>query len=246
MAVAALGLFVGVAAGCGGKSKGASGAEGGMAASNRDLMPKVDPALCDTKDKRVDTFDLNQDGKADVWKLYAQMEEDGAKLDVLTCKQVDYDKDGRKDYVAIYNRRGELVAEEFDYTFDGVFDARHHYDKKSGLIYMAERAHSHERAPDTWEKYDLQGRLESIERDRNGDEKPDLWEQYQGGSLIAILYDDDFDGRVDRRESARPIPSPGGAAPTPTSTTAPGEPVDTVEGDAEEMKKAAEPATEAK
>jgi hypothetical protein len=222
--------------GCGGRQDRSTA---DLAASNKDSMPRVDPALCDTRDKRVVTFDLNRDGKPDVWKLYAQVEEGGTRTEVLTCKQVDYDKDGRKDYVAIYNRRGELVAEEFDFTFDGVFDARHHYDRTTGLLYMAERSSSHDRKPDTWEKYDQQGRLLSVERDRNGDGKPDLWEQYQGGQLIAILYDDDFDGRVDRRESARPAPASGSEV---TSTTGPDEPVDTVEDEAEELRRTQSPA----
>jgi len=225
-----------LAAACGGKSKGGGG--GGNAGSNQDLMPKVDPELCDTSGKQVQTFDLNQDGSPDVWKMYAQMEEDGAKLDVLTCKQVDYDHDGQKDYVATFNKQGELVAEQFDFTFDGKFDATEHYDKKNGNIYMVERDLDHNKNADTWEKYDTTGSLESIERDRNGDGKADLWEQYQKGTLVTILYDDDFDRKVDRKESARPLPSP--SATPPTSTTAPGEPVDTVEGDA---KKGAAPAS---
>jgi hypothetical protein len=222
-----------LAAGCSGNSKKGGGVEG-MGDSNQDLMPKVDPELCDTSGKQVQTFDLNQDNQPDVWKLYAQMEEDGAKLDVLTCKQVDYDHDGKKDYVAIYNKQGELVAEEFDFTFDGKFDSREHYDKKSGQIYMVERDLDHNKNPDTWEKYDTSGSLESIERDRNGDGKPDLWEQYQKGVLLAILYDDDFDRKVDRKESARPLPAPSSSTPTPPapgSAPAPGEQVDTVEGD---------------
>jgi hypothetical protein len=126
------------------------------------------------------------------------------------------------------------VAEEFDFTFDGKFDSREHYDKKSGQIYMVERDLDHNKNPDTWEKYDTSGSLESIERDRNGDGKPDLWEQYQKGVLLAILYDDDFDRKVDRKESARPLPAPSSSTPTPPapgSAPAPGEQVDTVEGD---------------
>lgn len=222
------GLALAAAAGC--KGKGSVSAGGGNAGSNQDLMPKIDPELCDTSGKQVQTFDLNQDDKPDVWKLYAQMEEDGAKLDVLTCKQVDYDHDGTKDYVATYNKQGELVAEQFDFTFDGKFDATEHYDKKNGNIYMVERDLDHNKNTDTWEKYDTSGSLESIERDRNGDGKADLWEQYQKGTLVTILYDDDFDRKVDRKESARPLPAPSSATP-PTSTTAPAEPVDTVEGD---------------
>ena len=44
----------------------------------------------------------------------------------------------------------------------------------------------------------LKARYESY--DRNNDGQPDLWEQYKDGVLIAILYDDNFDGKVDRRE----------------------------------------------
>ena len=39
-----------------------------------------------------------------------------------------------------------------------------------------------------------------MRRDSNGDGKPDVWEQYKDGILVAILYDDDFDGTVDRRD----------------------------------------------
>jgi hypothetical protein len=37
--------------------------------------------------------------------------------------------------------------------------------------------------------------------------QPDRWEQYKDDILLAILYDDDYDGKVDRREEipgARP------------------------------------------
>ena len=36
--------------------------------------------------------------------------------------------------------------------------------------------------------------------ERNGDNQPDQWEQYKDTILVAILYDEDFDGKVDRRE----------------------------------------------
>lgn len=208
------------AAGCGGSSKGESTMPGGMGASNQANLPKVDPSLCDTDGKRVETFDLNQDNNPDVWKLYAQVEEDGTNVDVLTCKQVDYDHDGDKDYVATYDRTGALVSESFDFTFDGKFDATRYYDKKTGQVYMVQRDIDHNQKPDTWEKYDTQGQLESIERDRNGDSKPDLWEQYQKGDLLAILYDEDFDGKVDRKQSSRPTPeAPATPAPPSGSST---------------------------
>lgn len=180
--------------------------------SNQALMPKVDPSLCDTSGKRVQTFDLNQDGKPDLWKLYEDVEEGGTKSEVLTCKQVDWDKDGQKDYVAVYNRRGELVAEELDLGHDGKFDAREHYDRKAGKVAVIERDTDHNKKPDLWEKYNTAGQLESIQRDRNADGKPDVWEQYSGDQLVTILYDEDFDSRVDRREDAQ---APQSITPAP-------------------------------
>jgi len=48
-----------------------------------------------------------------------------------------------------------------------------------------------------------------------------MWEQYKDGVLIAILYDDDFDGKVDRREEipgAHPkVEMPTSMDPTATS-----------------------------
>src|SRR5687767_15118298 len=53
---------------------------------------KIDNSLCEADGKRVVKFDLNKDGKDDVWRLYAGT--------VMTCKQDDFDHDGRKDWLA--------------------------------------------------------------------------------------------------------------------------------------------------
>jgi hypothetical protein len=179
--------------GCGGKSKQAGGKVSGI--------PAINPDLCDTKGKRVETYDLNEDGKPDVWKLYARVSENGTDVEVLTCKQIDYDRDGEKDYVATYEKTGELVAESIDLTFDGKFDAREHFDRKSGRLVAVERDSDHDKKPDVWEDYTDKGMLKQIRVDRNGDSKPDLWEQYANGVLVAILYDDDFDNKIDRKEN---------------------------------------------
>ena len=205
---------VAVIVACGGKSKGPNEAgttDGTMGQSSLDV-PKVDPKLCSTKGKTVQTFDLNQDNKPDVWKLFAQVDKDGTRVNVLTCKQVDYDHDGGMDYVATYQESGELIAEEFDFTFDGKFDAREHYDNKAGKVAVIERDTDHNKKPDLWEKYNTAGQLESIQRDRNADGKPDVWEQYSGDQLVTILYDEDFDSRVDRREDAQ---APQSITPAP-------------------------------
>ena len=63
--------------------------------------------------------------------------------------------------------------------------------------------------------------LSNVRRDRNGDNQPDLWEQYKDTILIAILYDEDFDGKVDRREEI-PGATPKVEMPTTEDPTASG------------------------
>src|SRR5678815_5655860 len=74
-------------------------------------IPKVDPTLCDTNGKNVVTFDLNHDNRPDVWRLFKSEDEGGTKVEFLTCKQVDFDHDGRKDWVVAYNRKGNTLYE---------------------------------------------------------------------------------------------------------------------------------------
>jgi hypothetical protein len=228
-------MLVVLGASCGGGSKNTGGTvkgiTGGDAAASTDLqIPKVDESLCEAKGKDVQQFDLNRDEKPDVWKLYKTENEKGTTVQIMTCEQVDLDHDTKKDYVVRYDDSGTILSEEYDFDFDGKFDARFHYDKKSGQKYLVERVSGFSGKPDSWEKYDREGKLDSIRRDRNADGKPDLWEQYRAGVLEKLLYDDDFDGKVDRQEEARraeapPVPSPAapaepaaeGAAPTPGS-----------------------------
>jgi hypothetical protein len=210
--IAALGL-----ASCGGSQSQTAGPR--SAGGNEDLhIPTVNPSLCDPKDKKVVLFDLNQDGKPDMWKLLAEKEERGTKVDVLTCKEVDLNHDGKKDYVAQYDEAGNLILEEYDFDFDGHFDARIHYDKKTGKKFAVERMTGFNDEPDVWEKYGPDEKLETVRRDRNLDGKPDYWEQYQGGVLDKILYDDDYDGKVDRKEESHPERDLG--IPAPASTAA--------------------------
>jgi hypothetical protein len=44
------------------------------------------------------------------------------------------------------------------------------------------------------------GRLEKLTYDRNGDGRPDAWVEMDGARLVRADVDEDFDGRVDRRE----------------------------------------------
>lgn len=191
-------------------------------------VPKVDPTLCDTNGKNVVTYDLNHDNKPDVWRLYKSEDEGGTKVEFMTCKQVDFDHDGRKDWVVAYNRKGNTLFEKADFDYDGKWDMSSIYDTKTGQIAEVERDTDFDGKFDVKEVYDSAGQLTSVRRDRNNDGQPDLWEQYKDGVLLAILYDDDFDGKVDRREEipgARPkVEMPTQLDPTATGTldSAPG------------------------
>jgi hypothetical protein len=213
-----------LAAGCGGASKGTKqGGEGGLetSADGPVKVPRVDPTLCDVKGKKVDTFDLNHDNRPDVWKLSRSVEEGGTTIEVMTCKQVDLDHDGKKDFVITYDNTGGVLTEEFDFDFDGRFDARYYYDDNTSKLYLVERDSDYDHKPDIWEKFTTEGVLESVRRDRNADGKPDVWEQYEAGELIGILYDDDFDARVDRKDEVKKPAAP--AAPAPPSDEGGGE-----------------------
>lgn len=184
-------------------------------------IPKVDPTLCDTNGKNVVTYDLNHDGKPDVWRLYKTEDDGGTKVEYLTCKQVDFDHDGRKDWVVAYNRKGNTLFEKADFDYDGKWDMSAIYDTKTGQIAEVERDTDFDGKFDVKEVYDSTGQLTSVRRDRNTDGQPDLWEQYKDGVLIAILYDDDFDGKVDRREEI-PGARPKVEMPTQMDSTATG------------------------
>jgi hypothetical protein len=196
-------------------------------------IPKVDPTLCDTNGKNVVTYDLNHDNRPDVWRLYKTEDEGGTKIEFMTCKQVDFDHDGRKDWVVAYNRKGNILFEKADFDYDGKWDMSAIYDPKTGVIAEVERDTDFDGKFDVQEIYDSAGQLSSVRRDRNGDGKPDVWEQYRDGQLIEILYDDNYDGKVDRKEDipgAHPKvqmpttqdPASGSAAPaTAPAPTAP-------------------------
>jgi hypothetical protein len=199
------------AAGCSGGSKkdGTTPTDGESAG-----IPQVDPTLCDTSGKNIVTYDLNKDGRADVWRLYKSEDENGTKVEWLTCKQVDFDHDGRKDWVVGFNRKGSRLVEKVDMDYDGKFDLSAVFDPKTGVVAEVERDRDFDGKYDLKEIYRTDGTLDSVRHDKNGDGKPDEWEQYRDGQLIAILYDDNLDGTVDRREEA-PGARPKIEMPTP-------------------------------
>ncbi|HKA89369.1 MAG TPA: hypothetical protein VKE22_16995 [Haliangiales bacterium] len=199
-------------------------------------VPAVDTGACDEAGKKVAVFDLNQDGKPDVWKYIAEKDEKGTKVEAMVCKKVDLNHDGKVDYIVQYDDAGNIKYEEYDFDFDGKFDARFHYDPKTKRKTVVERVSGFTGKVDIWEKYGPDDKLESVRRDRNGDGKPDYWENYVGGVLVQILYDDDFDGRVDRKDELKagvPVGTPGAESPPSEAPTEEAKPTPAEEKPAE-------------
>lgn len=226
-------LLLAAAAGCKDK-KEATTPTGNTADAG---IPKVDPTLCETAGKNIVTYDLNHDSRPDVWRLYKVEDSGGTKVEFLTCKQVDFDHDNKKDWVVAYNMKGNPLYEKADFDYDGVWDMSAVYDTKTLTVAEVERDTDFDGKFDVKEIYDTRGALTSVRKDRNSDGKPDVWEQYKDTILLAILYDDNYDGKVDRREEipgARPkveMPTQSedgvsgdldtAPATTPTTTPAP-------------------------
>src|SRR5262249_24955874 len=82
-----------------------------------DVKPRAPPpgvTACEEKGQKPITIDVNKDGKADVWKYMQTVEEQGTKVDVLVCKEVDLNYDGNKDMWVHYDSQGNVTLEEFD------------------------------------------------------------------------------------------------------------------------------------
>lgn len=186
------------AAACNKNKKDDTVANKGGEGSNE--VGKVDPTLCETSGKNVMSYDLNRDGRPDVWKMYKVEDQGGTNVEILTCKQVDFDHDGRKDWVVGYTPKGTPAFEKADFDYDGRFDMSAIYDPKTGKRLEVERDSDFDGKYDIKELYDRFETLTAVRRDRNADGNPDYWEQYKDGALVAILYDDDYDNKVDRRE----------------------------------------------
>ncbi|HEY5948234.1 MAG TPA: hypothetical protein VIV40_22210 [Kofleriaceae bacterium] len=195
-------LVVGVAA-CKGK-------KGDTTPKNQSgATAKIDASLCDEGSKKVVSYDLNKDGKPDVWHLYAGS--------VETCKIDDFDHDGKKDWMVAYDAQHQALYKKADIDYDGAFDMVEVYEQ--GTITEADRDSDFDGKMDVKEIY-AGGTLQSVRRDRNADNKPDQWEQYTDGVLTSITYDDDNDGKVDRRDD-NPEGAPQAQTPAPANTTQP-------------------------
>ena len=197
--------------------------------TNVPSAPQIDRTKCSDKGKDIVTADTNQDKKPDVWKFFQPTNQGGQQVEILTCKQVDLNHDGKVDIVYYYDDKGvQTTLEEFDLDFDGKFDMTVYY--ANGKKVREELDTNFDQKPDIFKYYEDE-KLVRIERDTNNDGKIDEWQYFEGGKLDRIGYDTAGTGKVDKwdrapdaDEAAPPEnggPAPGTAPATPPAT-APG------------------------
>jgi antitoxin component YwqK of YwqJK toxin-antitoxin module len=168
---------------------------------------------CAAKDHRVVRLTTREDGKPDIWKFYTKVVEAGTTLDVLVCKQVDINHDGKVDVVTYYDKEGRVAKEEIDLDFDGKFDETVYYEV--GKVVRKEYDRNGDGKIDTWAYFENE-KLVRIERDSKFRGKIDTWEYYEAGRLERVGYDTTGSGRVDRWERAPEVPDDDdGPAPAP-------------------------------
>lgn len=91
------------------------------------------------------------------------------------------------------------IRSRIDSDEDGRFDRWEYYDEKGKLLKVGYSANRGEK-PDHWAYSDSSGSTERIESSSTADEKRiDKWERYANGQLTTAEFDENADGRPDRR-----------------------------------------------
>ena len=150
-----------------------------------------------TGDKSEEQYDLNGDGKPDLFKTYVMRGPEDVpekRKQLLARQDLDLDFDGDVDVRRHFNELGSVVREEMDLDFDGQFDAVDYYAE--GTLYRRDMALNFEGKPSII-KYYNDTKLARKERDTNADGKIDTVEFYEDGKLVRIGIDKDGDEKPD-------------------------------------------------
>jgi len=131
-----------------------------VAATAAAFTPEIDSALCDPDGKEVVTHDLDRDGNPDVWVLFRKAS--GATGRSMTCREVDFDHDGRKDWAVGYAADGARLFEEEDLDYDGRWDVVAVYAPGTGTLAKVFHGTGFDGRFEIEETYDGQGALASV------------------------------------------------------------------------------------
>lgn len=142
---------------------------------------------CDESGRKVETVDVNNDGKPDIKRVY-----DGGRE---VCRISDLNHDGKPDMFEYYDKTGVLRRREADYDDNGIVNAIEIYE--NGKLVRAELDTTNQGKIDTWDTFDPgTGKRTKRERDSNGDGRVDQWWTYDGDKL-SIAMDRNGDGLPD-------------------------------------------------
>ena len=174
-------------------------AEGGAAQFTGSDSAEADPSRPSAKaGEWTRGFDLNRDGKPDVFDHYVK-NADGT--DRLVRKDLDINMDGKIDVWRSYDEKERLKKEAVDLDFDGRVDVVNIYDPEGKLV-RKESDLQFDGKPDVFKYYE-QGKLVRKEVDTNGDGRIDYYEYYEDGKIDRVGEDLDGDGSVDRWTKAQ-------------------------------------------
>jgi hypothetical protein len=167
-----------------------------------------EPAGTPGPGETVHEYDLNHDGRPDVW-TYTVKGTDGRE--VVVRKEKDLNNDGKIDSWEEFAPDGTLTKLTYDMDFDGKPDVALYFEKDQ--LVRKEYAFGFDGIPRTFSYYE-KNKLVRKERDTHGNGKIDIWEYWENGEVDRIGIDLDGDGQVDRWESRK-------AATAPATTAAP-------------------------
>ncbi len=203
----ALGLGLGVlsltyafALGCGGGESGVAKAKLPEGVRSQ----TIEHEACEESGHRVETVDVNNDGKPDIRRVYAGDQE--------VCRISDLNRDGKPDMFEYYDKTGQLRRREADYDDNGIVNSIEIYE--NGKLVRAELDTTNQGKIDTWDTFDpTSGKRVKRERDATGDGRVDQWWTYNGDQ-VTIAMDKNGDGLPDP-ESVITLGASGVAIPTP-------------------------------
>ncbi|WP_438020879.1 hypothetical protein WMF18_18235 [Sorangium sp. So ce315] len=195
------------------------------AAGERDTAIVHEP--CDKDSASAEKVDVNGDGIPDI----IHVKQDGREV----CRVVDLNLDGAIDAFIYYDATGAERRRESDFDRDGRADEIAHYER--GVVVLKERETNFDDKIDTWDFYEG-SRLVRRERDSDGDQIVDQWWQFNNPNderCAIVATDQNADGKPDPTSvvdlcaesygAPKPIaPPPGSAAPPAAGASAAGQP----------------------
>ncbi|WP_437282745.1 hypothetical protein WME90_19855 [Sorangium sp. So ce375] len=183
-------------------------------AGERDTAVVHEP--CDKDSASAEKVDVNGDRTPDI----IHVKKDGREI----CRVVDLNLDGAIDAFIYYDGNGVERRRESDFDRDGRADEIAHFER--GVVVLKERETNFDDKLDTWDHYEG-SRLVRRERDSDGDGIIDQWWQFNNpndAKCAVVASDQNADGKADpgsvvdlcAESYGAPkatVPPPGGAAP---------------------------------